>query len=168
MGTNFYWLIGSDNDGGSERGHIGKRSAAGQYCYDCDVTLCKAGKANVHSAGSARSSSFEELLASHRRDWYDRCPRCGQAPTRETPGNPAMVELGFERPRQVRPTGVQGASSFTWALPPEEVGWVCRSAPDAPVVRDEYGRTLTGQEFLDMLAACCPLQYTHMIGREFS
>ena len=38
MGTNFY-IIDKDQEY-SEGRHIGKRSAAGWYCWDCGTTLC--------------------------------------------------------------------------------------------------------------------------------
>ena len=41
MGTNYY-LKGHRGDD-NPKYHIGKRSAAGLYCWDCHITLCKGG-----------------------------------------------------------------------------------------------------------------------------
>lgn len=43
--------------------HIGKRSHAGRYCWDCMITLCKEGSEMVH------------FNTSH---WYAKCPQCGK------------------------------------------------------------------------------------------
>ena len=53
MGCNFYTL---DNR------HIGKRSDAGFYCWDCEITLCKGGGRAVHSGD----------------EFYNKCPKCGR------------------------------------------------------------------------------------------
>jgi hypothetical protein len=54
MGTNFYTI---------DDIHIGKRSAAGLYCFDCEVTLCKNGEDAIHQGSSG---------------WYNTCPKCGK------------------------------------------------------------------------------------------
>lgn len=58
MGTNFYWKSDLDD----EDVHIGKRSAAGLYCYDCNRSLCKS----------------EDLIhyTNAISDWYVKCPEC--------------------------------------------------------------------------------------------
>ena len=53
MGTNFYWIVTGTAavpsdvkvpiEEDSPEVHIGKRSAAGPYCWDCGVTLCEGG-----------------------------------------------------------------------------------------------------------------------------
>ena len=80
MGTNFYWKEEGESPptiklchGGSitipsigvddPRIHIGKRSAAGKWCHDCDVSLCKGGRFAVHNSMS---------------NWDDRCMGCGK------------------------------------------------------------------------------------------
>jgi hypothetical protein len=178
MGTNFYWVVKEDArlfqirgkaiaepdgdlafalslydevkrslgpDSGAG-GHIGKRSAAGMYCWDCKQSLCKGGDVNVHMD----------------RGFYTNCPRCGLEPTQTF--NPALVELGFARPIEARPTGVTGASSFTWAQDPGEVR---KLAEDGAEVIDEYGRVMTGQAFLMMVYCNCPLEF-QAIGEDFS
>jgi hypothetical protein len=173
MGTNFYWAAITKPaeasvtfaDGElqqihipSEGKHIGKRSAAGMYCYDCDMTLCPGGREKVHMGRITDPP------------WPENCPKCGKG--RTTPPNltsgPAAVELGFAKPEVTRPKGVAGCSSFSWAIEPGEVRNICETRGNETTVVDEYGRTLTGKEFLGMLRANCPIEYTDSIGHEFS
>lgn len=148
MGTNFYW------DGMGDEQHIGKRSAAGRWCWDCDVTLKVGGRKQVHLGG----------------DWLDECPLCARpfVPSDVAWSGPVGVELGFSEPQVARPTGVGTCSSFTWAQHPEHVATRCEEHADEEVIVDEYGRRLTGRAFLDMLRSNCPLQFTDMIGRWFA
>src|SRR5437879_5718682 len=101
MGTNFYWRTaatllptGEDvpEDSDDPRIHIGKRSAAGPYCWDCDQTLCKDGIDGIHQGKSG---------------WYPACPRCGKEPLKEPSlaRGAAAIELGFAKPEVRRPTG---------------------------------------------------------------
>lgn len=133
MGTNFYMLTGQ---------HVGKRSAAGMYCWDCDITLCQG---RVH----------------YGDPYYDACPKCGK--TRETEGmddSAAGRELGFNKSVPAAKAGVRSCSSFTWANEPSSLEGVA-------VIEDEYGRRYTRQEFREMLEEC-PIQFTDSIGVEFS
>lgn len=144
MGTNFYF-------GSNEGPHIGKRSAAGLFCWDCGVTLCKGGKSAVHHHGYGH---------------HDCCPKCGKEKTAGGGNRSASIELGFAKPCSERPAGVGSCSSFRWAMSLGEFLEEARSR-DVFVV-DEYGRRLDPVDFLEMLVANCPLQYTDAIGREFS
>lgn len=160
MGTNFYWRTelllpidpGISMDHPSV--HIGKRSAAGQYCWGCSLTLCKGGESQIHMGTSG---------------WYDHCPNCGDVQAKQDWSKGAAgIELGFAQPLSVRPTGVRSTSSFSWAQDPESVGAICEQRPTEQIVQDEYGRLLTGCEFIEMLRANCPVQFTDSIGIEFS
>ena len=138
MGTNFY----------AEGIHIGKRSAAGWYCWDCGVTLCKGGESKVHYDGG----------------FYDRCPKCGKKPERETLENGAAGrELGFNKNTPAPKTGVKSCASFTWAINPET--W--RKAVGKKRIKDEYGRWLCRADFEAVLSEC-PIQFTDSVGEEFS
>ncbi len=166
MGTNFYWIAEAqyvsgplagepvDLDRDDPKIHIGKRSAAGLYCWDCGVTLAKGGEAIIHTGDAA---------------WYESCPRCGAEPTKTNnlATGPAAVELGFAEPAKARPTGVHGCASFTWAQDPAAVRATCSGVRE-PIVVDEYGRKLTGFEFLRMLTTNCPIEFTELIGEAFS
>jgi len=160
MGTNFYW------NGDEERierllddqaAHIGKRSAAGLYCWDDNLTLCKYGEQGIHYGGENR--------------WYSACPKCGKTRTIIDPfkSGSVAVELGFAKPAIIRPTGVATCASFSWAQDPDYVRRRCGGWwKDMKLVRNEYGDTFTGQEFLDILATNCPIEFTDSIGQEFS
>ena len=64
MGTNFYFMSEDDE---IDR-HIGKRSAAGYFCWDCGLSLCAAGHDAVHNGKTV---------------FLDKCPVCGQAKQEE-------------------------------------------------------------------------------------
>lgn len=166
MGTNFYWIV--QEDGHTPAGdavgaspsdmdpnyHLGKRSAAGWYCYDCRTPLVEGGERAVHS-----DTALD----------YEQCPKCGAGkPDSGTFYNTAMVELGFAVPATTRLTGVQTASSFSWAQDPERVLAVCAAYPQRVIITDEYERTYTGSAFQRMLDSGCPIRFTGSIGDMFS
>ena len=137
MGTNYYTLKGT---------HIGKRSVAGPYCWDCGVTLCRDGIGGVHA---------------HLSVWLNRCPICGNSMFVEALiDSAAGRELGFNNRRPKRKNGVRSCSSFTWAI---EYNVLARTR----FVKDEYGTRLTIKQFRAILDEC-PIQYTDMVGQEFS
>lgn len=151
MGTNFYWLHGDGEPKSYER-HIGKRSGAGMYCWDCDVPLVEGGVVRVHD---------------HRAPSLKACPKCGAAaPTESIRDSAAGVELGFAAAPTERKCGVASCSSFTWAVMPATVR--ARARKSHAVVEDEYGRTMSVVEFLQMVEANCPIEFTDQVGRNFS
>jgi hypothetical protein len=166
MGTNFYWVrpaprcphcdkeIGSSGEGA----HIGKRSAAGWYCWDCDVTLCLSGKHRIH-------------YSSDNGNWSETCPKCGKTKGEGKDGistKAASVELGFEPPREERPKGVQTTSSFYWAADPATVRQRCEAHLDEEQIVDEYGRKMTCRTFLLMVRSNCAIEFTDSVGTSFS
>jgi hypothetical protein len=166
MGTNFYWAIqrvvlptgeeirGFESD--DPRVHIGKRSAAGMYCWDCRITMCKQGESAIHY-GQAQ--------------WHDACPQCGKLPQKAglTGEGPVAVELGFAKPNANIKVGVQGCCSFTWAQnPPLVKSILTYAAKDQVMISDEYGRQYTGQEFMELVLDNCPVQFTDSVGTWFS
>lgn len=127
MGTNFY--IKGHRNSDDPRYHIGKRSAAGLYCWDCGVTLCKGGESRVHYGDG----------------FFDKCPNCGKGREEEPLSeSSAGRELGFNHSKPVKKTGVQSCSSFTWA----------RDLGRIRCIVDEYGRAYTREEFHKMLLEC--------------
>lgn len=175
MGTNFHWKVPGVEvrrdpitlptgdeielrepfDDMDPKIHIGKRSAAGLYCWDCRVTLAEGGESMIHSG---------------RIGTLDACPKCGKTPdpARETMRGPVAVELGFAKPEVAAPRGIGGAASFSWAQNPERVRRICEERLDETLIQDEYGRDMTCREFLNMLAANCPIEFTRSIGVWFS
>lgn len=141
MGTNFYTLTGF---------HIGKRSAAGMYCFDCNVSLCIAGEEKVHYIFG-------------REFWYEKCPKCGKSPDDENLGrSSAGLELGFNKDIMEKKSGVRSCSSFTWAMDPEKF-----KKSKTIIVRDEYGKRYLRSDFSKMLESY-PIHYKNMVGRDFS
>lgn len=165
MGTNFYWIaedkqsatlptgeiIEPEFDSMDPVWHIGKRSAAGLYCWDCKTTLCEGGESAIH-------------MSTH--DFSEQCPKCGKG-RGEGDTTPAYIELGFSKSRTEKPSGVKGCSSFSWAQDPEKVRQTCERRLDDEIIEDEYGHKMTGRDFLLMLASNCPVELTHSIGMNF-
>jgi len=149
MGTNFYLVkkLKECNNDMNPECHIGKRSAAGLYCWDCGVTLCKG---SVH----------------YDDGWYDKCPKCGKKPKKETLDNGAAGrELGFNKSKPAPKTGVKSCSSFRWDMEPDNVlKMKCRAI--AKPICDEYGRKYTLKEFKEILEEC-PIIFTDSIGKDF-
>ena len=142
MGTNFY----IDKE---ETKHIGKRSAAGLYCFDCNATLCAGGESEIHQG---------------RSEWLSLCPGCGETAKDESLSNSTGgIELGFNKDTTEDRQGVRSCCSFSWALKPEEF---FMSQPIS--VWDEYGREIPFIDFCKMLEAACPVRYYQSIGKEFS
>ena len=143
MGTNYYRTgFRHSND---PKYHIGKRSPAGFYCWDCNVTLCKTGEANIHK------------IMPNSETWFDRCPRCGAEKIKETLNDSGVGRaLGLNLMRPKRKTGVRSCLSFSWA---RRLGKIRK-------IEDEYGNQFTRKEFEAILEEC-PVQYYHMIGKEF-
>jgi|SRR5688572_7195173 len=135
MGTNFYTLKGK---------HIGKRSAAGLYCWNCNTTLCKEGEENVHHSFGYKSSDDGENVLESLNDyinhisqfWYDKCPKCHEK------------------------TGVSPCSSFSWDVNPSKISKL-------KYVKSEYGEKMTKEDFLNMLDGC-PIRFFDSIGKDFS
>lgn len=144
MGTNFYTIDITKNekiDHMDPEFHIGKRSAAGLYCWDCDITLCKDGKEFVHHVKKGIKNGKTVPLDSidiygmeicptcglqlkpknywslPNVEWYKKCPKCGKRPkTEKLENSSAGRELGFNKNVPKRKRGVASCSSFSWAM----------------------------------------------------
>jgi len=168
MGTNFY-VRGARHSDDDPQFHVGKRSAAGLFCWDCMVTLCAGGNERVHDGVFP---------------WHESCPKCGQGPTNESMKESAAGrELGFNdtEPREKR--GVRSCSSFSWAMSMEQyaaakLGMVAYQCPecghektvetdDDYVFEDEYGKVYTSEEFSRVIDEC-PIQFRDGVGGRFS
>lgn len=162
MGTNFFLLTGKKPkeyswDSFRYSGnfiHIGKRSAAGHYCWDCHRTLCMPGESRIHT--------------SRDDEWVDACPICKKPieTKANVVGQSVALELGFSKPAMTQQSGVKCVSSFTWASPESMILDLRKSKKK--LVVDEYHRESTVAEFLQMLEHQCPIRYYHSIGQEFS
>ncbi len=170
MGTNFYWLpidppmpaeiVFADGERRQppEGRHIGKRSAAGKFCWDCGISLC----VDLYPDGSPACHNS-------RSEWHKVCPKCGAEPgAGSLDRGPAAVELGFAKPESERPKGCGHTSSFRWATDAVEVRAICERLGDRACVSDEYGRHFTGREFLRMLVSNCGIEFFDSIGTSFS
>lgn len=155
MGTNFYF-------GKDEGVHIGKRSAAGLFCWDCVVSLCN------HSVDTLRGKDLygsDAIHYSNKEPWLEVCPICGNAPLEETLDNSASGrELGFNKNRPSAKNNVTSCCSFSWALSPKD--FCDLFIAGEMQIFDEYGREYTRNEFRDVLSEC-PIKYYHIVGIEF-
>ncbi len=113
MGMNIYKL---KKDGGE---HIGKRWAAGIWCWDCKVRCF---------VESDEVPFFKSLEA---------CPKCGKPVTKGNGFNPAMRELGFDKTREHNHVGIDGASGFNWHA--KDKRDALRKLRGIKKVRTEYG-----------------------------
>lgn len=158
MGTNFYWVGKDVRYSIDPKVHIGKRSAAGMYCWDCGVTLCRGGESQIHMG----------TLFNHDQEWFSECPVCGQEPI--VPVAEGLLELGFGSPRTKLPTGIRSCSSFSWAQGPLSVRKRCLRSINRwrKIVVNKYGEKFTGRQFIEMLDNNCPVEYTRHVGVEFS
>lgn len=146
MGTNFYFI---SNDEHIDV-HIGKRSAAGPFCWDCGMSLCAAGNHEVHNS-SAR--------------FLKECPVCGNPMEEESlSSSTAGRELGFNKKTPCRKTGVASCSSFSWAISPG-LFYDYRKAPNL-TIKDEYGRSFSSLDFSKILSEC-PIMFFDSIGKDF-
>ena len=91
MGMNFYVF---DKTSPSKRGaHIGKRSAAGVWCWDCKEEAAESkGVFFCFFCGAKRSIKDKTMFS------------------------PAFRELGFDRTTPRAREGIDGAGAFTWQL----------------------------------------------------
>lgn len=145
MGCNFYWKdVEADSNEDLLR-HIGKRSAAGQYCWDCGITLVARDSRDVHfSSGQC----------------FDECPNCGATLEGDLTRSTAAVELGFAEPTEVPRKGITSASSFVWTMMRHK--WYLQAlvamGDEEKRVIDEYGSEYTAAEFLDNALASVAIE----------
>jgi len=143
VGTNYY-LGGRQlrTESSDPDIHLGKTSAAGLWCWDCNISLLKSGR--IHYDAKFR----------------DTCPQCGQGPH----GKHFWDELfsGFDASGHKR-HGVMACYSFLFAQSPSRVfGY----NPDR-LVKDEYGKELTMREFWQVVEKA-RYTFTNSVGKRFS
>ena len=161
MSTNFYEALRDKNSIVFRGQHIGKRGAAGMYCWDCKVTLCRGGRQAIHSGGKyILTHPYVQWRNERAKEWFDSCQGCGQKALEEPLHKSSVgLELGFNHTAEVK-HGVASCSSFTWDIEPGAMEGI-----DEIVY--EYGELYTFLEFAEMLKSC-PIRYTELIGRDFS
>lgn len=106
-------------------GHIGKRYAAGIWCWDCKI------------------KATHDILGLF---WW--CSKCGQRTSDVTLFNPAFRELGFEKSKEKKRVGVNGASGFIWNA--ENKKQALSKLRGIKKVKTEYGEYWSIQRFKQM------------------
>ena len=159
MGTCFYVRGWKQHERMDPEFHIGKRSAAGPYCWDCGVTLHKGGNNKVHTSCNKPECRLQIACGC---DWHKACPKCGKKPIEEGLADGAMGrELGFNKAPPARKTGVASCCSFSWCMDPKKF------LKKRVTVWNEYGDNFSHDEFLAILEEC-PIQSIGSIGQWFS
>ena len=150
MGTNFFTKHPNEiEDLMDPKFHIGKRSAAGPYCWKCGITLCKKGNSRVHYSDLSMDS------------WYKSCPVCGNGyMPKDFSQSSAGKELGFNKNPPLIKVGVTSCCSFNWAMHPNNLNGLSS-------VYDEYGQSYTFFNLMLMILLDCPIQYYDSIGEMF-
>jgi len=123
MGMNLYTLNGI---------HIGKRYAAGVWCWDC---------------------KREARLDESDKMWT--CPKCGKKLLdKDVKFNPAYRELGFDRSKPRKHRGIDGASGFYWQTGYSGLGdnlhEVKKKLKRRKFVETEYGEKWSIKKFWEM------------------
>lgn len=143
MGTNFYWRLNPLTlltsrvesplpESDDLESHIGKRSAAGPYCWNCGTTLCMAGTDSVHHTG-------------RQQEWLTECPSCHAKPM---------------SPNEIGSSPVRSCCSFTWTLGKHEktLRAISLANIQSKCVADEYGEQCSANEMLAITDGC-PIQF---------
>jgi hypothetical protein len=162
MGTNFYVVNPAEYEDSYDlygpKIHVGKRSAAGLYCFDCGITLHKHGKELLHTGKDAQGNRVAPEDA-----FYKVCPLCKKGPVKEDFYNgSAGLELGFHKD-EMQTTGVRTCCSFNWCMKPDKFVADMGNLH----VWDEYGAVYTAEEFKKMRESY-PIHFTTMLGKHFS
>jgi hypothetical protein len=142
MGTNFYTI--------KHKKHIGKRYAAGLYCWDCDIKMPD-GKEKSPYGGYFQVKT---------------CPLCGKSYQNEKGNTTAFRELGFNKSKPTRKTGVATCCGFIWAMSLENLCGIIGESEDKTII-DEYSNELTLDDFNDILSECPLNCQQDNIGKEF-
>ncbi|MBI4276661.1 hypothetical protein HY629_02355 [Candidatus Uhrbacteria bacterium] len=172
MGTNFYVKDDPDpaaatdvpedeqeqweaEEGSQIRRHLGKRSASGLYCYDCDISLATGAPGGMNPAKNPHMNTGPG---------YKECPGCGKQRTNTALFNPELWKPTPEEIVAEHASPVRYSHSFSYAKPPEEIA----AFPDDTIVIDEYGRTSTMAEFRREVIEKATFLFTHSVGVVFS
>lgn len=147
MGCNFYTLKGH---------HIGKRWAAGFWCWDCKAEVLVIMK----DGSKLTQTEWGNLIGAKGWDGQStsirECPICHKTrdiSLNKPKFNPAMRELGFDKSEPVKLTGIDGASGFGWCT---DAGTglarskenILKKLKRLRFVEDEYGKRWSVKEFL--------------------
>lgn len=128
--------------------YIGKREAAGLYCWDCEISLHKQGLDEAERQRTMRCVTGSKLTHV-QSDWHKVCPKCGKAATQES----------LRSSGSGRPFGVASCAVFTWAKTPSEIAkQILSSKLEKPIV-NEHDTAFTLEQF-EMVLGEAVVHYT--------
>ena len=180
MGTNYY---ACDKETKEELYHIGKRSAAGYFCWDCGVSYTNIAEtytsrlysmtayhrpteynetSYLYGNDAVHMTRHDNKLINGEPEILDCCPICGKPKEEElTEVNSAYAELGFSKqPGKKHNT----TCSFSFAVSPYVLSETMKN--ENIIIKNEYGEELSKEQFKEVLQDC-GLKYFHSVGQEF-
>jgi hypothetical protein len=166
MGTNYYAY---DVKSKEQLYHIGKRSAAGHFCWDCGMSSKNIAKDNwdkkpyIYGTRAIHCGGFEENRLNNEPTDLEYCPVCGKPfHVDKEEVNAMFAELGFSKqPNRTNNT----TCSFMFGISPYVLSDVMSN--ENICVIDEYGRELTKEEFKEVIQNC-GVKYYDFVGEDFS
>lgn len=155
MSTNYYWKEERHEQEENIQQHIGKRSGAGLYCYDCGTTLNRGGVMYIHQGKNGTTDDLFNV-------WLDKCPSCGNSKEGKDgfENSTSALELGFAKEQDIKKSGISTCCSFTWTLKKHmnEIMQIWNTGSDEKIIVDEYGEEFSAGEFIKMLEIC-PIEF---------
>ena len=149
MSTNFYW-ISKEAVQDSIQVHIGKRSAAGSYCFDCGTTLYDGGTVSIHTGDN------NEVYGR----WLGACPSCSKKASDTHSSKSNSIDTINNLSPFSSKSGISMSNSFTWTLLKHK--WtileMVKTNSSEKVIVNEYGEFFSAKEFFDELDAC-PIEH---------
>lgn len=162
MTTNFYLKEDFKNLYPIEREEllIGKRAAAGHYCWGCRRILIHCWSMNAHSLVHSSLKSVTDFMGTtHNVERLSECPSCGKEYEKEGWNGAVGRELGFNETKPTEKAGVKSTGSFMFALRFQESFKLFNSLNNnRKVIIDEYDKEYTLKEFFSILSECA-IQY---------
>lgn len=138
---------------------IGKRAAAGRYCWSCRRILIRCWGQNVHGlVHSSLDVVVDSMGNQHKVEHLEECPSCGKKAIDEGFNGAVGRELGFNKLLPSEKHGVSSTSSFMFALRFQELFSLFTKLKllfsNKKVIQDEYDRDYSLDEFFRVLSEC--------------
>ncbi len=154
MGTNYYFIQKKERVK-----HIGKASAAGWWCHNCNVPLVS--NAVNEDPWKNRERLYGANAIHYSSSQAEKCFICNTPVPKENLEVSAAGEmLGFNKKKRKK-VGVTSVLSFTWAIELADFSKYSQSCK----IENEYEDKIL--DFSEVLSKC-PIQFYHLVGKYFS